>query len=85
MSASNQTNAASIQNAACAPTEPVARPTTDEVASQDAAWGPGLFPGWVGYPDFRPDPVEYPCILWSCAVKSTTPAQLIAHILLSHH
>lgn len=82
---SNRANAAGIESAACAPTEPVVTTTADEIALGDAAWDPRLFPEWVGYPDFRPDPVEYPCILWSCAVKSTTPVELIVHILLSHH
>lgn len=85
VSASNQPNVAGTESAACAPTEPVASSTADETALGDAAWDPCLFPGWVGHPDFHTHPVEYPCIFWSCAVKSTTPAELIAHILLSHH
>lgn len=73
------------ESAACAPTEPVACPTVDEIAPGDAAWDPRLFPGWVGYPDFSLSPEEYPCLFWSCAVKSATPAELVLHILLSHH
>lgn len=84
-SASNQPNVAGTESAACKPTEPVASSTADETALGDAAWDPCLFPGWVGHPDFHTHPVEYPCIFWSCAVKSTTPAELIAHVLLSHH
>lgn len=85
VSTSNQANVSGTESAVCALTETVARPTAEETDSGDGAWEPRLFPGWVGYPDFSLDPVEYPCILSSCAVKSATPAELIVHILLSHH
>lgn len=84
VSSSNRANAAGIESAACAPSEAVARPTADESVSEDAAWDPSLFPGWVGYPDFRAEPAEYPCIFWSCAIRTTTTAELIVHTLLSH-